>query len=102
MTANTRIIDMTTVPRKLPIRRLGYDINHGKWQTFKANFYTGLVGGETSNHTHKVSNFRASNDDDIIQHKRNKSTFISDIIDVGTNGKKILDDVKCDSSCLKR
>ena len=40
-----------------------------------------------------MSNFRAGNDDDIIQRKRDKSTFISDIIDVGTNGKKILDDV---------
>jgi hypothetical protein len=40
-----------------------------------------------------VSNFRAGDNDDIFQCKRDKSTFISDIIDVGTNGKKIWDDV---------
>ena len=40
-----------------------------------------------------MSNFRADDDHDIFQRKRDKSTFISDIIDGGTNGKKIWDDV---------
>lgn len=40
-----------------------------------------------------MSNFRAGDNDDIFQRKRDKSTFISDITDVGTNGKKIWDDV---------
>lgn len=45
MTANTRIIDMTTT--KVPYPAIRIDVDHGKLADFEANFYTAPVSGET-------------------------------------------------------
>jgi hypothetical protein len=93
MAPNTKIIDMTAVQKFILSGDWNMHVNHGKLADFKANFYTGPVNGGTSNHTHQLSNFRVSNDNGIIHLTPDKSTSISGIVDVGTNGKKVWDDV---------
>jgi len=59
--------------------------------SFAANFYTGPVNGETSNHTHQLNNFRVNNGNNVVT--PDKTISISGILDVGTNGKKAWNDV---------
>jgi hypothetical protein len=93
MPPNTKTVDMTTMQKFILSGDWSMDVNRGKLKDFKANFYTGPVNGETSNHTHQLSNFRVINDDGLIQIAPDNSVSVSGILDVGTNGKKAWNDV---------
>ena len=91
MPPNTKTVDMTTVPKFILSGDWTMNVNQGNLTDFSASFYTGPVNG-AENHTHQVSNFRA-NENTPIQLSPDKSVSLSGIVDVGTNGNKVWDNV---------
>jgi hypothetical protein len=95
MSPKTKTVDMTTVQKFILSGDWSMSVDKGKLASFAANFYTGPVNGGTSNHTHQISNFRVDNNipSPLIQLSPTKSVSISGISDVGTNGKKVWNNV---------
>jgi hypothetical protein len=96
MSPKAKTVDMTTVQKFILSGDWSMSVDKGKLASFAASFYTGPVNGGTSNHTHQVTNFRVDNNNNnapIIQLGPNKSVSISGISDVGTNGKKVWNNV---------
>ena len=95
MSPKTKTVDMTTVQKFILSGDWNMGVDKGKLVSFTANFYTGPANGGTSNHTHQISNFRVDNNSApiIIQLSPAKSLSISGISDVGTNGKKVWNNV---------
>jgi hypothetical protein len=67
------------------------NVNKGKLTNFVADFYTGHVNG-ANNHTHQLINFRVNNNSPI-KLTSDRSTSISGILNVGTNGKEAWNNV---------
>ena len=94
MSPKTKTVDMTTVQKFILSGDWDMSVDKGKLASFAANFYTGPANGGTSNHTHQITNFRVDNNNTpIIQLSHSKSVSISGISDVGTNGKKVWNNV---------
>jgi hypothetical protein len=91
MPPNTKVIDMTTVPKFILSGDWKVNVSQGNLTDFIANFYTGPVNG-ADNHTHQLSNFRI-NENTPVQLSPDKSISLSGIVDVGTNGNKAWDNV---------
>jgi hypothetical protein len=91
MPSDTKVIDMTTVPKFILSGDWNMNVDQGKLADFKADFYTGPANG-ADNHTHQLGNFRI-NENAPIQLSPDKSISLSGILDVGTNGKKAWDNV---------
>jgi hypothetical protein len=66
-------------------------VDKGNLTDFRANFYTGPVNGDTSNHTHQLADFRVNNNGSHtpIQLTPDMSVSMSGILDVGTNGNSM-------------
>jgi hypothetical protein len=96
MSPKTKTVDMTTVQKFILSGDWSMSVDKGKLASLAANFYTGPVNGGISNHTHQITNFRVDNSNNpvsIIQLSPNNSVSISGISDVGTNGKKVWNNV---------
>jgi hypothetical protein len=94
MSPKTKTVDMTTVQKFILSGDWSMSVDRGKLTGFAANFYTGPANGGISNHTHQISNFRVDNNNTpIIQLSPTKTVSISGISDVGTNGKKVWNNV---------
>jgi hypothetical protein len=94
MSPKTKTVDMTTVQKFIISGDWSMSVDKGKLASFAANFYTGPANGGISNHTHQISNFRVDNNNSpIIQLSPTNSVSISGISDVGTNGKKVWNNV---------
>ena len=94
MSPKTKTVDMTTVQKFILSGDWNMSVDKGKLASFAANFYTGPANGGTSNHTHQITNFRVDNNNTpIIQLSPSKSVSISGISDVGTNDKKVWNNV---------
>jgi hypothetical protein len=91
MPPNTKTIDITTVPKFILSGDWDMNVDKGKLADFTADFYTGPING-AENHTHQLSNFRI-NKNTSIQLSPDKSISLSGILDVGTNGNKVWDNV---------
>jgi hypothetical protein len=91
MPSDTKVIDMTTVPKFILSGDWNMNVDQGKLADFKADFYTGPANG-ADNHTHQLGNFRI-NENAPIQLSPDKSISLSGILDVGTNGNKAWDNV---------
>jgi hypothetical protein len=91
MPPNTKVVDMTTVPKFILSGDWKVNVSQGNLTDFIANFYTGPINGADS-HTHQLSNFRI-NENTPIQLSPDKSISLSGIVDVGTNGNKAWDNV---------
>jgi hypothetical protein len=91
MPPNTKTIDITTVPKFILSGNWKMNVDKGKLADFTADFYTGPING-AENHTHQLSNFRI-NKNTSIQLSPDKSISLSGILDVGTNGNKVWDNV---------
>jgi hypothetical protein len=90
---NTKAIDMSKVQKFILSGDWSMNVNKGKLTKFVANFYTGHVNG-ANNHTHQLTNFRVNdNNNSPIKLTSDKSTSISGILNVGTNGKKAWNNV---------
>jgi hypothetical protein len=91
---NTKTIDMSKVQKFILSGDWSMNVNKGKLTNFVANFYTGHVNG-ANNHTHQLTNFRVNDDNNNspIKLTSDKSTSISGILNVGTNGKKAWNNV---------
>jgi hypothetical protein len=91
MPPNTKVIDMTTVPKFILSGDWNMNVDQGNLADFRADFYTGPANG-AENHTHQLGNFRI-NENAPIQLGPDKSISLSGILDVGTNGNKAWDNV---------
>lgn len=91
MPPDTKVVDMTTVPKFILSGDWNMNVNQGNLADFRADFYTGPANG-ADNHTHQLGNFRI-NENAPIQLSPDKSISLSGIIDVGTNGNKAWDNV---------
>jgi hypothetical protein len=91
MPPNTKVIDMTTVPKFILSGDWNMNVDQGNLADFRADFYTGPANG-AENHTHQLGNFRI-NENAPIQLGPDKSVSLSGILDVGTNGNKAWDNV---------
>jgi hypothetical protein len=60
---NTTTLDMINVQKFILSGDWNMSADSGNQTEFNADFYTGPVNGGTSNHTHQLSNFRASTGD---------------------------------------
>ena len=90
---NTKTINMSKVQKFILSGDWSMNVNKGKLTNFVANFYTGHVNG-ANNHTHQLTNFRVNdNNNSPIKLTSDKSTSISGILNVGTNGKKAWNNV---------
>lgn len=91
MPPDTKVIDMTTVPKFILSGDWNMNVDQGNLADFNADFYTGPANG-ADNHTHQLGNFRI-NENAPIQLSPDKSISLSGILDVGTNGNKAWDNV---------
>jgi hypothetical protein len=91
MPQNTKVIDMTTVPKFILSGDWNMNVDQGNLADFRADFYTGPANG-AENHTHQLGNFRII-ENAPIQLGPDKSISLSGILDVGTNGNKAWDNV---------
>jgi hypothetical protein len=91
MPPNTKVIDMTTVPKFILSGDWDMNVDQGNLADFRADFYTGPANG-AENHTHQLGNFRII-ENAPIQLGPDKSISLSGILDVGTNGNKAWDNV---------
>jgi hypothetical protein len=91
MPPNTKVIDMTTVPKFILSGDWNMNVDQGNLADFRADFYTGPANG-AENHTHQLGNFRI-NENAPIQLGPDKSISLSGILDVGTNDNKAWDNV---------
>jgi hypothetical protein len=91
MPPNTKVIDMTTVPKFILSGDWTMNVDQGNLADFRAEFYTGPANG-AENHTHQLGNFRII-ENAPIQLGPDKSISLSGILDVGTNGNKAWDNV---------
>jgi hypothetical protein len=91
MPPNTKVIDMTTVPKFILSGDWNMNVDQGNLADFRADFYTGPANG-AENHTHQLGNFRII-ENAPIQLGPDKSISLSGILDVGTNGNKAWDNV---------
>ena len=57
MPPDTKVIDMTTVPKFILSGDWNMNVDQGNLADFKADFYTGPANG-ADNHTHQLGNFR--------------------------------------------
>jgi len=87
--ANT--VNMSTVQKFILSGDWQLSTENGIITNFSSVFYTGPVNG-ANNHTHQLSNLRASSNTPI-QLSADGSTVIPGILNVGTNGKNAWNDV---------
>lgn len=87
---NITTVDMNNVQKFILSGDWKMNVDKGNLTDFSASFYTGHANGGTSNHTHQLSEFRVNNP---IQISPDRSVSISGILDVGTNGNNVWNDV---------
>jgi hypothetical protein len=88
---NTKTIDITKVQKFILSGHWTMNVNKGELTNFVADFYTGHVNG-ANNHTHQLINFRVNNNS-AIKLTSDRSTSISGILNVETNGKEAWNNV---------
>ena len=91
MPPNTKVIDMTTVPKFILSGDWNMNVDKGNLADFRADFYTGPTNG-AENHTHQLGNFRII-ENAPIQLGPDKGISFSGILYVGTNGNKAWENV---------
>ena len=91
MPPNTKVIDMTTVPKFILSGDWNMNVDQGNLADFRADFYTGTTNG-AENHTHQLGNFRII-ENAPIQLGPDKGISFLGILDVGTNGNKAWENV---------
>ena len=91
MPPSTHTINMSSVEKFILSGNWKLVTDKGKIANFTSEFYTGPING-ANNHTHLLTNLRIP-DDKLVQLSPDRSTKISGILDVLTNGKAAWNDV---------
>jgi len=91
MPPSTHTINMSSVEKFILSGNWKLVTDKGKIANFTSEFYTGPING-ANNHTHLLTNLRIP-DDKPVQLSPDRSTKISGILDVLTNGKAAWNDV---------
>ena len=91
MPPSTHTINMSSVEKFILSSNWKLVTDKGKIANFTSEFYTGPING-ANNHTHLLTNLRIP-DDKLVQLSPDRSTKISGILDVLTNGKAAWNDV---------
>ena len=91
MNPSTDIVNMRSVQKFILSGNWALAVDKGRLVNFTSEFYTGPIDG-ANNHTHQFSNFRPTTVVPIHLSPYNK-TQISGIINIGTNGKSVWNDV---------